>query len=165
MLNARQNKFVDNYLEGGRTITDCAIEAGYSAKTAAEQGSSLLRNPKIAIEIKKRRAEIVKTADMDIEKYRDESLAKHYQLLSKGSQETAYKYWKLYGEVNGFISKLGINIINNQPVFKELLDKEQSIAEKYNLMDTETVNNPPLNDTEPTPIESSDIEGEKGEDY
>lgn len=46
-LNPNQERFVEEYLID-LNATQAAIRAGYSAKTAESQGSSLLRNPKVA---------------------------------------------------------------------------------------------------------------------
>lgn len=49
-LNERQREFCRYYAKEGN-VTQAAIKAGYSKKTAAYQGSNLLNNPKIVAEI------------------------------------------------------------------------------------------------------------------
>ncbi len=49
-LNARQERFAAEYLVD-LNATQAAIRAGYSAKTACEQGYALLRNPQVAAAI------------------------------------------------------------------------------------------------------------------
>lgn len=44
----RRKLFVDAYLANGRNATQAAITAGYSPKTAVEQGSRLLRDVNVA---------------------------------------------------------------------------------------------------------------------
>ena len=55
-LNAKQARFVDEYLVD-LNATQAAIRAGYSAKTAASKGFSLLRIVEIAKEVERRQAE------------------------------------------------------------------------------------------------------------
>lgn len=52
-LNPKHARFVDEYLKD-LNATQAAIRAGYSPKTAGVQGSTLLKNPNISAEIKKR---------------------------------------------------------------------------------------------------------------
>ena len=49
-MNARREKFCELYA-AGRTATDAAIEAGYSARTAYSQGPRLLKNADIQARI------------------------------------------------------------------------------------------------------------------
>ena len=46
-LNQRQIRFVQNYMKTNN-ITQSAIDAGYSPKTAHVQGCNLLKNPKVS---------------------------------------------------------------------------------------------------------------------
>lgn len=46
-LNAQQQKFVDEYLLDPTTAKGAAIRAGYEIKNAHNQGSVLLKNPKV----------------------------------------------------------------------------------------------------------------------
>lgn len=71
-LNEKQRRFVDEYLVD-LNATQAAIRAGYSQKTAAEQGARLLINVKVQAELSKRmlerqeRTEI--TQDMVLKRY------------------------------------------------------------------------------------------------
>ena len=53
-LTAKQEAFVQQYLLD-LNATQAAIRAGYSAKTAESQGSTLLRNPKVALAVQEAR--------------------------------------------------------------------------------------------------------------
>ena len=55
-LTEKQRRFVDEYLID-LNATAAAKRAGYSAKTAQEQGARLLSNVKVAAEIQKRKAD------------------------------------------------------------------------------------------------------------
>ncbi len=52
-LTEKQKRFVDYYIELGNA-TQAAIKANYPQKTAANTGSKLLKNKKVALELKKR---------------------------------------------------------------------------------------------------------------
>ena len=51
-LNARQSRFLAEYLQSGNA-TQAAITAGYSEKTADQIGSTLLKNVDIAAQVAK----------------------------------------------------------------------------------------------------------------
>lgn len=57
VLTPRQEMFVEEYLVD-RNATQAAIRAGYSEKTACEQGSRLLANVKVFGEIKRRQKDL-----------------------------------------------------------------------------------------------------------
>lgn len=57
VLNARQLRFIDEYLVD-LNATQAAIRAGYSKRTASEQGYALLRNPQVAPAIEAKRKEL-----------------------------------------------------------------------------------------------------------
>lgn len=65
-LNARQLRFIDEYLID-MNATQAAIRAGYSKKTAAEQGYDLLRHPQIAPAIAAKRQELSHKAGITVE--------------------------------------------------------------------------------------------------
>lgn len=50
-LSTKQLAFVAAYLENGFNATQAALKAGYSARTADQQGSRLLKNVKVAAAI------------------------------------------------------------------------------------------------------------------
>ena len=56
-LTPKQDQFVKEYLVD-LNATQAAIRAGYSAKTANEQGSRLLANAKVSAAIAEARAEV-----------------------------------------------------------------------------------------------------------
>jgi len=47
-LTERQAAFVDAYVSNGGNALQAAVEAGYSKTSAKQEGSRLLRNPKVA---------------------------------------------------------------------------------------------------------------------
>ncbi|KAF0092185.1 MAG: phage terminase small subunit [Fusobacteria bacterium] len=52
-LTEKQKRFVDYFIELGNA-TQAAIKANYPQKTAANAGSKLLKNKKVALELKKK---------------------------------------------------------------------------------------------------------------
>jgi phage terminase small subunit len=58
-LSAKQQDFVNEYLIDGNA-TRSAEQAGYSRKTAPEQGSRLLKNVKVKAELERKKAKVTK---------------------------------------------------------------------------------------------------------
>jgi phage terminase small subunit len=48
LMTPKQTRFVAEYLANGLNVTNAAIAAGYSDKTARQQGSRMLSNPEVA---------------------------------------------------------------------------------------------------------------------
>ena len=65
-LNARQVKFIEAYIETGNA-TKSAIKAGYSEKSAAQQGSKLANTKQILAEISRRQAKVSQKTDITAE--------------------------------------------------------------------------------------------------
>ena len=65
-MTPKQKLFVKEYLVD-LNATRAAISAGYSEKTACEQGSRLLRNVQIQAEVNKRAAKITEKLDISTE--------------------------------------------------------------------------------------------------
>jgi phage terminase small subunit len=60
--SARHALFVEAYLQNGGNATQAAISAGYSPKTAKQQGARLLTHVDVSTAVEKRRAETLATA-------------------------------------------------------------------------------------------------------
>lgn len=63
-LNIRRNIFVSEYVKNGN-VTEAAIKAGYSKKTAYSQGSRLLKKVEIQEQIKEQQERIEQAARVD----------------------------------------------------------------------------------------------------
>lgn len=63
-LNTKQSSFVEHYLRLNNA-TQAAIEAGYSAKTAAQIGSRLLKNVEIAARVRERTETVLGSLKME----------------------------------------------------------------------------------------------------
>ena len=104
MLNEKQKLFVDEYLTD-LNATQAAIRAGYSQKTANEQGNRLLANVSIQAEIQKRMADRKKRLEL--------------------SQDDIVCQLRKIADVNikDFLSfrtektKIGTDILSGEPIF------------------------------------------------
>lgn len=66
-LSLRQERFIGAFLREGNA-TQAAIEAGYSAKTAAQGAGQLFRNIKVSTEIARRRAKLAQKLEISAER-------------------------------------------------------------------------------------------------
>ncbi|WP_035350839.1 terminase small subunit [Edaphobacter aggregans] len=67
-LTPKQDRFVAEYIANGMNATRAAISAGYSAKTANEQGSRLLANVSVAAVVDAKKAKILGKLEITAEK-------------------------------------------------------------------------------------------------
>ena len=65
-LNAKQKKFCLEFRKNGGCITEAAIAAGYSEKSASSLGSQLLKNPKVLAYIEQLRLDAQRKSIMGI---------------------------------------------------------------------------------------------------
>lgn len=65
-LNAKQKKFCLEFRKNGGCITEAAIAAGYSEKSASSLGSQLLKNPKVQDYIEQLRLDAQRKSIMGI---------------------------------------------------------------------------------------------------
>lgn len=72
-LTGRQLKFVNEYMKG-ISAREAAVRAGYSAKTASEQGYQLLQKTSVKAELDRRRKIMEEKTDYTVQKWRDELL-------------------------------------------------------------------------------------------
>lgn len=109
-LNARQSKFVDEYIISGNA-TEAAINAGYSKRTAEVTGSRLLSNDKVSEKIRDR-----------MEELQDEKILTQKQILVMLS-EIASGQAKEYKDV---VTKKGEFVENPNTGKKQLVYNESS---------------------------------------
>ena len=74
VLNARQLRFIDEYLVD-LNATQAAIRAGYSKRSAAEQGYDLLRHPHISLALEAKRKELAVRTGITRERILEEMAA------------------------------------------------------------------------------------------
>lgn len=72
-LTGRQLKFVNEYMKG-ISAREAAVRAGYSAKTASEQGYQLLQKTSVKTELDRRRKIMEEKTGYTVQKWRDELL-------------------------------------------------------------------------------------------
>lgn len=60
--------FVEAFITNGENTTQAAIAAGFSAKTAYQAGSRLLKDVRISTEINRRRTEIIAALELNTER-------------------------------------------------------------------------------------------------
>lgn len=64
----RRKLFVEAYLSNGQNATQAALTVGFSQKTAAQQGSRLLKNVKVSQELNKRMTEVLEKVQLTTER-------------------------------------------------------------------------------------------------
>lgn len=66
-LNSRQKRFVDQIMQG-QSQTQAAVKAGYSPRSAEQQGHALMRNPKVEAALREVRGPEIATVD-EVQRY------------------------------------------------------------------------------------------------
>lgn len=64
---ARRRRFVEAYITNGGNATEAAVEAGYSPRSAGQQGSRLLKDVKISAAIQARREALMEKYELNSE--------------------------------------------------------------------------------------------------
>ncbi len=110
MLNSRQQAFVENYVKNNNA-TQAALEAGYAERTAASQGSRLLKNDKVIAEIERRREITEKRTGWDVERLIESFAAIHHRATGQHLQEQidAGEHVKLSDFVDALDNTAAIN--------------------------------------------------------
>lgn len=123
MLNARQQKFCDEYLISGNA-TQSAIRAGYSEKTAYSHGQRLLKDVEIKSYIEERMTEI-----------KSEKIATAEEVLQ-------YLTSVLRGETRSHeivVDSDGARVMSKPPSEKDRLKSAELIGKRYGIY-TEKLN-------------------------
>jgi phage terminase small subunit len=63
----RKSRFIEAYMANGGNATDAAKQAGYSERTAGQQGSRLLKDVKVASEIARRSKKVAQKYELTTE--------------------------------------------------------------------------------------------------
>jgi phage terminase small subunit len=116
-LNDRQRRFVAAYVELG-VATRAAIAAGYSEKTAYQQGHMLLKNPEIAAAVDELQANLANAMGLT----RQRVLAMHEQVFDlavAASQLTAAnRAAELIGKTHGMYTDRAVMDIGATVVYE-----------------------------------------------
>ncbi len=86
-LTPKQQRFVQEYLQD-HNGTQAAIRTGYSAKTAKQQGSRLLADPRIQAAVRAGQKKVAKKAEVTVDSLMDE-LEQARKLALKEKQASA----------------------------------------------------------------------------
>lgn len=97
VLNVRQRAFVTAYLEHGNA-TKAAIGAGYSAHTAAVQGSGLIRNPKIVAALEAAQEKAVADSTLTAKSVLDNIESVREKAIQDNNLSAALKALELQGK-------------------------------------------------------------------
>ena len=96
-LSARQALFIGEYVISGNA-TQAAIKAGYSEKTACEQGSRLLANVKVAREVEQRQQRRVDRLNLSADFVLENILRTAEKARDVGEYSAALKGYELLGK-------------------------------------------------------------------
>ncbi len=134
-MTPKQKRFADEYMID-LNATAAAIRAGYSAKTACEQGARLLANVKIADYIKQRMAERERRTEITQDRVVQElatiafaDMADFVQVVDDGSEVVALELDKIPPDKRGAIASIkqganGIEVrLNDKVKALELLGR------------------------------------------
>lgn len=66
-VERRRKAFIEAYLSNGGNVTQAALAAGFAEKSAASQGSRLLKNAKVQQELDSRTADIAQKLELNTE--------------------------------------------------------------------------------------------------
>lgn len=86
-LRPKHQLFAECYIANGFRVTKAAIDAGYSEKTAAAQGSRLLKNVKIQAYISKRMSELVMSKEEVLYRISEHGRSDIREFIGKSSDE------------------------------------------------------------------------------
>ena len=105
-MNHRHTLFVNAYIKSGGNATEAAIEAGYSKRSAYNQGQRMMRNDEILKEIRKAQRQASKDAAITVEE-----IVKKISLLSIKSRSENVKlkcYDLLMKHLGGYVNDLAL---------------------------------------------------------
>lgn len=125
-LTPKQDAFVKAYLLNGGNATQAAIEAGYSEKTANEQGSQNLAK----LSIKKEIAKHQKKSDDDFIWSKEKKLEILQSLISRCSKDDSEKGMVNATSVIAAIKEHNLMRGDNAPTITESTVTTQTLADK-----------------------------------
>ena len=102
-LTEMQRRFVDYlvYNEGRTTHTDAAIKAGYSPKSATQEASRLMRNPKVQAYYQKKSNEVNRAFTVTKGNYVRRQQVLSQKLVDEGKIKEAAPFEQLIGKATG----------------------------------------------------------------
>ena len=102
-LTEMQRRFVDYlvYNEGRTTHTDAAIKAGYAPKSATQEASRLMRNPKVQAYYQKKSNEVNRAFTVTKGNYVRRQQVLSQKLVDEGKVDKALGFENLIGKATG----------------------------------------------------------------
>ena len=102
-LTEMQRRFVDYlvYNEGRTTHTDAALKAGYAPKSATQEASRLMRNPKVQAYYQKKSNEVNRAFTVTKGNYVRRQQVLSQKLVDEGKIDKALGFENLIGKATG----------------------------------------------------------------
>jgi phage terminase small subunit len=124
-LTEMQRRFVDYlvYNEGRTTHTDAAIKAGYAPKSATQEASRLMRNPKVQAYYQKKSNEVNRAFTVTKGNYVRRQQVLSQKLVDEGKVDKALGFENLIGKATGQFIETHIHGNLNDLTKQEKLDE------------------------------------------
>jgi|TARA_R100001082_G_scaffold102539_1_gene72719 phage terminase small subunit len=124
-LTEMQRRFVDYlvYNEGRTTHTDAALKAGYAPKSATQEASRLMRNPKVQAYYQKKSNEVNRAFTVTKGNYVRRQQVLSQKLVDEGKIDKALGFENLIGKATGQFIETHIHGNLNDLSKQEKLDE------------------------------------------
>ena len=124
-LTEMQRRFVDYlvYNEGRTTHTDAALKAGYAPKSATQEASRLMRNPKVQAYYQKKSNEVNRAFTVTKGNYVRRQQVLSQKLVDEGKVDKALGFENLIGKATGQFIETHIHGNLNDLSKQEKLDE------------------------------------------
>lgn len=132
-LNLKQKAFVEAYVRNGGNATQAALTAGYSPKTADQQGHALLKNPKVSSALSGRIEKVVGKLEISTERILQErARLAFYNPMKLAGIQTLEQLQALDEDTQRAIQ--GVDILPDGTLKIKAADKDKSLTalEKIN---------------------------------
>ena len=130
-LTEMQRRFVDYlvYNEGRTTHTDAAIKAGYAPKSATQEASRLMRNPKVQAYYQKKSNEVNRAFTVTKGNYVRRQQVLSQKLVDEGKVDKALGFENLIGKATGQFIETHIHGNLNDLTKEEKLNEIKRLKE------------------------------------
>ena len=131
-LTEMQRRFVDYlvYNEGRTTHTDAALKAGYAPKSATQEASRLMRNPKVQAYYQKKSNEVNRAFTVTKGNYVRRQQVLSQKLVDEGKIDKALGFENLIGKATGQFIETHIHGNLNDLTKQEKLDEIKRLKTK-----------------------------------
>jgi len=130
-LTEMQRRFVDYlvYNEGRTTHTDAALKAGYAPKSATQEASRLMRNPKVQAYYQKKSNEVNRAFTVTKGNYVRRQQVLSQKLVDEGKVDKALGFENLIGKATGQFIETHIHGNLNDLTKEEKLNEIKRLKE------------------------------------